>query len=118
MISAPSEIRCRVMPIASSTTKVIASTSGIASDTTKPARTPSETKLTASTISTASTRARMKWSTLSFTTCGWSATLCTSMPIGRPCSSSAMRASSAVPKSRMLPPSRMPMLSPMAGAPL
>ena len=42
------------------TTKVIASTSGMVSATTRPARTPRLTKLTASTMATASKSARVK----------------------------------------------------------
>ena len=82
MMRAPSEMRCSVIPIMSSSTKVIARTSGIAIVTTSPALSPSETKLTARTIATASTRARMKWFTNSSTTLGWSATLWSSIPTG------------------------------------
>ena len=51
--SAPSEILCRSMPKYFIAAKVIASTSGIDSATTRPVRQPSEKKLTASTIATA-----------------------------------------------------------------
>ena len=64
------------------TTKVIASTSGIESATTSPARSPRLTKLTASTIATASNSAWVKPPTASSTTVGWSATRCTPTPIG------------------------------------
>ena len=47
MISAPSEMRCRVMPEYSMKTKVPASTSGMAIATTRPARRPRLRKLTA-----------------------------------------------------------------------
>ncbi len=60
MISAPSEMRCSVTSIICMTTKTIASTSGIDTETTRPARTPRLTKLTASTITTASTSASVK----------------------------------------------------------
>ena len=46
----------------------MASTSGMVSVTTKPARKPRLTKLTIRTIPTASARARMKWLTASVTT--------------------------------------------------
>ena len=83
MISAPSEMRCSEMPAYSITTKVIASTSGIDSATTSPARMPRLTKLTASTIATASNSARVKPPTASSTTTGWSETRCTPTPTGR-----------------------------------
>ena len=50
MISAPSEMRCRMMPEYSMNTKVAASTSGMAMATTRPARSPRLRKLTTSTI--------------------------------------------------------------------
>src|ERR1700712_546664 len=74
MISAPREMRCIEMPRYCITLKVIASTIGIASATTKPARRPKLTKLTASTITTASNSARTKPDTASSTTAGWSDT--------------------------------------------
>ena len=54
MINAPSEIRCSEIPAYAMTTKVIASTSGIAIATTRPARSPRLRKLIARTITTAS----------------------------------------------------------------
>ena len=60
MISAPSETRCRSIPHASITTKTIASTSGIDSATTAPARSPRLRKLTASTMAIASHSDSMK----------------------------------------------------------
>ena len=56
MISAPSEMRCSEMPVSFMTTKVIASTSGMATATTMPGRQPSARKLTASTMAIASIR--------------------------------------------------------------
>ncbi len=46
MMSAPSEMRCRLMPIASMAMKTMASTSGIDRATTRPALTPRLRKLT------------------------------------------------------------------------
>ncbi len=92
MISAPSEMRCSEMPRYSMTTNVMASTSGIDSATTSPARMPRLTKLTTSTIATASNSARVKPETASSTICGWSETRCTPTPTG---SSSMMRVISA-----------------------
>ena len=65
------------------TTKVMASTSGIDSATTSPARRPRLTKLTTSTMATASNSARVKPPTASSTTTGWSETRCTPTPTGR-----------------------------------
>ena len=63
-------MRCSEMPENCMTTKVMASTSGIDSETTSPARTPRLKKLTASTITTASNRALVKPPTASSTTTG------------------------------------------------
>ena len=54
MMSAPSEMRCRLMPIASMATKTMASTSGMDSATTSPALKPRLRKLTTSTMPIAS----------------------------------------------------------------
>ncbi len=57
IISAPSEMRCSEMPNMLRTTKTIASTSGIETETTRPARAPSLKKLTSSTMTIASSSA-------------------------------------------------------------
>ncbi|MNK95664.1 hypothetical protein D3C87_1159110 [compost metagenome] len=75
MIRAPREIRCMVMPLYSMNTNTIASTNGIEHATTSPARTPRLTKLTSSTITTASNKALVKPPTASSTTTAWSETL-------------------------------------------
>ena len=72
-----------VMPLYSMNTKTMASTSGIEQATTSPARTPRLTKLTASTITTASNKALVKPPTASLTTTDWSDTVCTPTPTGR-----------------------------------
>ena len=118
MISAPSEIRCRVTPIIARKTKVMASTKGMVIVTTSPARTPSDTKQTASTMAMASTSACTKWPTDSSTTWGWSATLYNSIPSGIRAATRAISASSSSPKATTLAPSRMPTISPTAGCPL
>ncbi|SXE52611.1 Uncharacterised protein [Klebsiella variicola] len=82
MISAPSEMRCRPMPHSSITVKVMASTSGMAAATTRPARRPSDTNDTASTMTTASASTRTKPLTAWLTTADWSATFTISMPCG------------------------------------
>jgi hypothetical protein len=58
MISAPSEMRCRLISKISMNTNVIASTSGMLTATTRPARMPRLTKLTMSTMPMASNRPR------------------------------------------------------------
>ena len=63
-------MRCKVMPVYCMTTKVMASTSGIDSATTRPARIPRLMKLTTSTIATASNRALVNPPTASSTTMG------------------------------------------------
>ncbi len=60
MTRAPSEMRCRLIPVRSMTTNVIASTNGMHTATTTPARSPRLTKLTSNTIRTASPSARVK----------------------------------------------------------
>ncbi|MNF63190.1 hypothetical protein D3C84_448850 [compost metagenome] len=99
MISAPREIRCMVMPLYSMKTKTIASTSGIEHATTSPARTPRLTKLTTSTITTASNSALVKPPTAFSTTAAWSETLYTPTPTGKSAVRSIMRWCSALPKS-------------------
>ena len=70
IISAPSETRCRSIPVSSMPTNTAASTSGIEHATTAPARTPRLIKLTASTMPIASHSASMKSSTAALTTFG------------------------------------------------
>ena len=70
MMSAPSEIRCRLTPASFMTTNVMARTSGIAIATTMPGRHPSERKLTAKTMAIASTKVLMNSPTASSTTSG------------------------------------------------
>ena len=82
MISAPSEMRWSPMPAINMPVKVIASTSGIAAATTRPARSPSETKETANTMTTASPSIRTKPLTAFFTTEDWSATRVIVIPCG------------------------------------
>ncbi|MNF77308.1 hypothetical protein D3C84_594490 [compost metagenome] len=68
MINAPREIRCMVMPLYSMKMNTMASTSGIEHATTRPARIPKLTKLTTSTMITASNKALVKPPTASSTT--------------------------------------------------
>ena len=74
MISAPSEMRCRSMPVKLMTVNTAASTSGIDSATTAPARRPRLSRLTPSTMAIASHRASMNSSTACSTITVWLAT--------------------------------------------
>ena len=116
--SAPSEILCRPTPSRSMTKNVIASTSGIDSATTRPVRTPSDRKLTSSTMTTASVSTLTNSPTDSSTAAGWSETLCSSIPAGRVACSSAKRASSVSPSSRMSPPCFIDTPMPIALSPM
>jgi hypothetical protein len=118
MISAPSEIRCRLIPNASMNTNTIASTSGMLIATTRPARNPRLTRLTISTMPMASNKPRVKCPTDSSTTAGWLATRCTSMPTGRSLSMRCNSFSSAAPRSSTFPPLAIETPTPIAGAPL
>ena len=118
MISAPSEMRCSEMPASFMTTKVIASTSGMAMATTMPGRQPSARKLTASTMAMASIRLLVNSPTASFTTCGWSATRCTSTPTGRSRVTCAARSLMFLPSASTSPPVVMATARPIAGSPL
>ncbi|MNN43371.1 hypothetical protein D3C81_1576050 [compost metagenome] len=103
-----------VMPLYSMNTNTIASTNGIEQATTRPARMPRLTKLTASTITTASNNALVKPPTACLTTTAWSDTVWTPTPIGRSSITWSMRFFSAAPNTCMLPPAFMPMARPMA----
>ena len=70
MMSAPSVTRCKSRPRNAIAMKTIASTSGTEVATTKPARQPSDRKLTASTIASASTKERVNSPTALSTTSG------------------------------------------------
>ncbi|MNQ68305.1 hypothetical protein D3C85_828550 [compost metagenome] len=118
MISAPREIRCMVMPLYSMNTNTIASTNGIEQATTSPARTPRLTKLTNSTITTASNNALVKPPTASSTTTAWSETLSMPTPTGRSAVNSSIRVCRALPNAWTLPPFCMAIARPMAGLPL
>ena len=70
MISAPSVMRCSGSPIACIIRNTKASTSGTLVATTMPTRQPSERKLTASTIASASRKLRVNSPTACDTTVG------------------------------------------------
>ena len=97
---APSEIRCRSIPKNSIATNTAASTSGIARATTAPARRPRLTRLTASTMATASHSASMNSSTACSTVTGWSATSVGSIPTGRFAVISVMACCDVAPESQ------------------
>ena len=110
---APSEMRCRSIPKKLIATNTAASTSGIEIATTAPARRPRLTRLTPSTMATASHSASMNSSTACSTVTGWSATSVGSIPTGRFAVISAMACSTLCPRARTSPPLRMAMASPM-----
>jgi hypothetical protein len=115
--SAPSEMRCRSMPKMLMARKVIASTSGIDSATTVPVRQPRLRKDTASTITIASPRVLTKRLSEVLTICGWSNTVCTSMPTGRSCFRRSMVVDRLSPSAITLPPLAITMPSPIASRP-
>ncbi len=117
IINAPREMRCKSMPATSIARKVIASTKGIDSATTKPVRSPKDRKLTASTMPIASARVFMNSLTEWLTTLGWSDTAWMSMPFGRLASSRAISARNCRPSSKISPPLTMETIRPMASCP-
>ncbi|MCY1307163.1 hypothetical protein D9M70_570660 [compost metagenome] len=107
--------------------KVTASTSGIDSATTSPGRTssrsgrvckPSATKLTASTITTASISTRTNSPTDCLTALGWSCTWSISMPTGSWPRSFSKAARRSLPSWMMSPPFCIEMPSPITSLPL
>ena len=118
MISAPSEMRCRSMPVKLMTVNTAASTSGIDSATTAPARTPRLSRLTPSTMAIASHRASMKSSTACSTVTVWLATSMGSMPTGRFSVIRAIASATLCPSAMTSPPLRMAMAMPMPCWPL
>lgn len=100
------------------TKKVIASTSGMVTPTTRPVRRPSEKKLTSSTITTASVSTCTNSPTDSSTDCGWSDTLRSCMPAGRVFCRRSNSASRLAPSLRMSPPSFIATARPMASSPM
>ena len=87
------------------------------SATTMPARSPRLSRLTASTMMTASSSERVKTSTAPSTTLGWSETLPNSMPTGRSVRSSRMRASRLRPSCSTSPLPTIETAMPMASLP-
>ena len=113
MMSEPSEMRSRFQPIASITIATTPSTSGTEMATIRPVRRPRLTRLTASTIASASISERSNSHTESFTVVGWSATRSISMPCGSSDCTFATASSTALPSSTTLPSSviTMPTIS-------
>ena len=127
MISAPSDILCRSMSKMRMNKNVIASTSGMVSATTRPGRAssrnglvckPSATKLTISTMTTASINVWMNSPTDAVTARGWSDTRCSSMPTGSLALICATVASSPSPITMILPPFSIDTPRPMISLPL
>ena len=118
MISAPSEMRWRSMPIYSMIGKMIAMVRGIDRATTAPGRMPRLTMLTAMMMAMACHSDSMNSPMAFFTTTGWSDTSATSTPTGRLAMAESMAFLTLRPRPRMSPPSRMAMARPMAALPL
>ena len=117
MISAPSEMRCRSIPIIAMTKNVAASTIGIVRATTRPARQPSASSETTNTMPIASASAsRNSWIDL-LTTCAWSEMRPSSTPMGRSCSMRFRARSTAAPTSVTLAPGAMVVPSSTASRP-
>ncbi|MNO68653.1 hypothetical protein D3C76_594920 [compost metagenome] len=96
----------------------MASTSGMARATTSPVRSPSEKKLTSSTMISASTSTWTNSPTPALTAAGWSETLRSSMPAGRLRARRSNSPSRALPSTRMSPPSFIDTARPMASSPM
>ena len=118
MISEPSEMRSRFQPIASIKSATAPSTSGTEVATTRPARQPRLTRLTAMTMTSASASARTKSLIASFTVVGWSATRSSSTPCGSSDWIFATAPSIARPSCTMLPSFVIVMPSISTGSPL
>ena len=86
--------------------------------TTSPALKPRLRKLTTSTMTIASKSASVNPPIASRTTSGWSDTRLSSMPTGKRCFRRSAASCRPLPKSRLLPPSRMLTPMPIAGLPL
>ncbi len=117
MTSAPRVMRCRSSPAAYITTNTIASTSGTESATTMPVRQPSETKLTSSTMPSASTKDSTNSEIECSTMLGWSAICVTSIPTGSAAVIARIARLRFSPSVMMLAPSCMETPSPIAGLP-
>jgi hypothetical protein len=130
MMSAPSEILCRLMPATYIARKVTASTSGMVSATTSPGRMsivnfhepgfrcrPRLTNEIASTIAIASISTRTNSLTELFTARGWSATLKISMPTGSAASSRCCVCARSLPSWMMSPPLAIDTPSPITSRP-
>ena len=118
MISAPSEILCKPMSNRLMNKKVMESTSGIDKATTMPVRSPSESRLTARTMITASASERANSPMERLTESGWLDTWCRSTPTGNPAWMRVLAASSRSPSAMMSPPLLIETPIPKASRPL
>ena len=96
----------------------MAKTKGMDKATTKPVRKPKEKKHTKSTMISASASTCTNSPTLSFTAAGWSETLRNCIPTGKTSCSRANSSSSALPNTKMSPPSRIATASANASSPI
>ena len=117
-MSEPSDTRCRSMPKSSMATNTPASVNGTESATMMPVRKPSERKLTAITMPTATANLNRNSPIASSTTCGWLAMRVNSMPTGRSARIAFSATASALPRSITLAPLAMATPRATACAPL
>ncbi|MNQ32150.1 hypothetical protein D3C85_455470 [compost metagenome] len=115
--SVPSDTLCSPMPNMSMNSAVIASTTGIEITTTMPVRKPSDTRLTISTMATASATERRKSSTECDTACGMLETSVSVSPAGSCVFNSPNLASSDLPRRTTSWPGCMVMPMPSTGPP-
>ena len=97
---------------------VTKSVSGIESATIRPVRSPSDRKLTTSTMATASASERVNSPTERFTVAGWSLTRSSSRPTGSSRSMCSTSPSSALPSSMMSPRGTIDTAIPSASLPM
>lgn len=115
--SVPSDTLCSPMSNRYMKSAVTASTTGIEITTTIPVRSPSETRLTISTIATASATASRKSSTECDTACGMLDTSVSLSPAGSCACSAFDCASSALPSRITSPPGCIVTPMPSTGLP-
>ncbi len=118
MISAASDIWLMPMSKTAMKMKLVTIAIGIRLATTRPVRTPRVRSITNRTIATAWTRLPTKSLTFFSTASAWKTTVSKSTPIGYSPRTRSMVSRTAVPRSRMLPPSRSEMASASPGSPL
>ncbi|KAG1248038.1 hypothetical protein G6F68_013952 [Rhizopus microsporus] len=115
--SVPSDTLCKPIPNTSMNRAVTASTTGIEISTTMPVRSPSDTRLTISTMATASATDRRKSSTECETACGMLDTSVKVRPAGNWAFSFSKVVPNDLPRRTTSCPGCMVMPMPSTGAP-